>query len=42
MVLGLSPVAVTMTDLHILGYNTSFGYEDSDNYYDMISIKYYY
>ena len=35
MVLGLSPVAVTMTDLHILGYNTSFGYEDSYNYYDI-------
>ena len=25
----------TMTDLHILGYNTSFGYEDSYNYYDI-------
>ena len=24
-----------MTDLHILGYNTSFGYEDSYNYYDI-------
>ena len=23
----------TMNDLHILGYNTSFGYEDSYNYY---------
>ena len=25
----------TMTDQHILGYNTSFGYEDSYNYYDI-------
>ena len=25
----------TMTDLHILSYNTSFGYEDSYNYYDI-------
>ena len=25
----------TMTDLHILGYNTSFGHEDSYNYYDI-------
>ena len=25
----------TLTDLHILGYNTSFGYEDSYNYYDI-------
>ena len=25
----------TMTDLHILGYNTSFGYKDSYNYYDI-------
>ena len=25
----------TMTDLHILGYNTSFGYEDSYNYYNI-------
>ena len=25
----------TMTDLHILGYNTSFGCEDSYNYYDI-------
>ena len=24
-----------MTDLHIIGYNTSFGYEDSYNYYDI-------
>ena len=24
-----------MTDLHILGYNTSFGYEDSYNYYNI-------
>ena len=24
-----------MTDLHILGYNTSFGYKDSYNYYDI-------
>ena len=24
-----------MTDLHILGYNTSFGYEDSYNCYDI-------
>ena len=24
-----------MTDLHILGYNTSFGYDDSYNYYDI-------
>ena len=23
-----------MTDIHILDYNTSFGYEDSCNYYD--------
>ena len=22
----------TMTDLHVLGYNASFGYEDSYNY----------
>ena len=35
MVLGSSLAAVTMTDLHILGYNTSFGYEDSYNYYDI-------
>ena len=25
----------TMTDLHLLGYNTSFGYEDSYNCYDI-------
>ena len=25
----------TMADQHILGYNTSFGYEDSYNYYDI-------
>ena len=25
----------TMTDLHILGYNMSFGYEDSYNYYNI-------
>ena len=25
----------TMTDLHILGYNISFGYEDSYNYHDI-------
>ena len=25
----------TVTDLHILGYNMSFGYEDSYNYYDI-------
>ena len=25
----------TMTDMHILVYNTSFGYEDSYNYYDI-------
>ena len=25
----------TMTDLHILGYKTSFGHEDSYNYYDI-------
>ena len=25
----------TMTDPHILGYNTSFGCEDSYNYYDI-------
>ena len=25
----------TMTDLHILDYNTSFGYEDSYDYYDI-------
>ena len=24
----------TMTDIRILDYNTSFGYEDSCNYYD--------
>ena len=24
-----------MTDLHVLGYNASFGYEDSYNYYDI-------
>ena len=24
-----------MTNLHILGYNISFGYEDSDNYHDI-------
>ena len=24
-----------MTDLHILGYNTCFGCEDSNNYYDI-------
>ena len=24
-----------MTDLHILGYNISFGYEDSYNYHDI-------
>ena len=24
-----------MTDLHILGYNTSFGYKDSYNCYDI-------
>ena len=24
-----------MTDLHILNYNISFGYEDSYNYYDI-------
>ena len=24
-----------MTDLHIIGYNTPFGYEDSYNYYDI-------
>ena len=24
-----------MTDLHILGNNTSFGYKDSYNYYDI-------
>ena len=24
-----------MTDLHMLGYNTSFVYEDSHNYYDI-------
>ena len=30
-----------MTDLHILGYNTSFGYEDSDIMILML-IKYYY
>ena len=31
----------SMTDLHILGYNTSFGYEDSDIMILML-IKYYY
>ena len=25
----------TLTDLHILGYNISFGYEDSYNYHDI-------
>ena len=25
----------TMTDLHILGYDIPFGYEDSYNYYDI-------
>ena len=25
----------TMTDLHLLGYNTSFSYENSCNYYDI-------
>ena len=25
----------TMTDIHILNYNISFGYEDSYNYYDI-------
>ena len=25
----------TMTDLHILGYNISFSYENSYNYYDI-------
>ena len=25
----------TMTDVHILRYNTSFGYKDSYNYYDI-------
>ena len=25
----------TMTDLHILGYNISFGYEDSYNYHNI-------
>ena len=25
----------SFTDLHILGYNTSFGYEDSYNYYNI-------
>ena len=25
----------TMTDLHILGYNISFGYKDSYNYHDI-------
>ena len=25
----------TMTDVHILHYNTSFGYKDSYNYYDI-------
>ena len=24
-----------MTDIHILNYNISFGYEDSYNYYDI-------
>ena len=29
----------SMTDLHILGYNTSFGYEDFYNYYDIDADK---
>ena len=29
----------TMTDVHILRYNTSFGYKDSYNYYDIDADK---